>query len=205
MSLSRRRPKSSSYWFIGITEQARERAPDPTTRPGPGSRVATSIPKGWKRASVPVGVPGTGSGSLPGHWLFMKPRSKLRDTTKRYRDRSSYRLSGSYFNEYARLSAPRLSRARSRNVTDESPIRAPPMWKTDVRYVYVIYVYTRTRERLSSGDRFSAEIILPKRTEKQRRRGCDLMRRKRRFRVILQLRETVPRVIMITCREITES
>lgn len=28
---------------------------------------------------------GFSSGSLPGHWLFMKPRSKLRDTTKRYR------------------------------------------------------------------------------------------------------------------------
>lgn len=77
----RRRPQSSSYWFIGITE--RPARPDPA-RPGPRSRVATSIPEGWKRASVPLGVPGTGSGSLPGHWLFMKPRSELRDTTERY-------------------------------------------------------------------------------------------------------------------------
>jgi len=80
------------------------RTPQSLTRPGPGSRVATSIPsEGWKRASVPVGVPGTGSGSHPGHWLFMKLRSKLRDTTKRYRGGRGYRLSASCF-EYARLS-----------------------------------------------------------------------------------------------------
>lgn len=103
---------STTPAIVVLLVHRNHRAPGPT-RPGPGSRVATSIPKGWKRASVPAGVPGTGS--LPGHWLFMKPRSKLRDTTKRYQGQlSSYRLSGSYFNEYARLSVFLVSRLHPR-------------------------------------------------------------------------------------------
>lgn len=117
----RRRPQSSSYWFIGITE--RSARPDPA-RPGPGSRVATSIPKGWKRASVPVGVPGTGSGSLPGHWLFMKPRFEI--------ERHNEALPGIVelsivwqllqrirpFIRFPRLPISSATEVRSRNVTD---------------------------------------------------------------------------------------
>lgn len=52
-----------------------------------GSRVATSIPEGWKRVSVPAGVPRTGRSCCRAIGYSWSPRSKLRDTTKRYRDR----------------------------------------------------------------------------------------------------------------------
>lgn len=55
----RRRPQSSSYWFIGITERPARLDP---ARPGPArDRVLRETSGGWrKRASVPLGVPRTG-------------------------------------------------------------------------------------------------------------------------------------------------
>lgn len=139
---------STTPAIVVLLVHRNHRAPGPT-RPGPGSRVATSIPKGWKRASVPVGVPGTGS--LPGHWLFMKPRSKLRDTTKRYqRQSSSYRLSGSYFNEYARLSVFLFSR-----------LHPLPKWNRGTS-VWIVYKILKCGKRTRFTDNWNVIKSIPK-------------------------------------------
>lgn len=70
-----------SYWFIRISKRAEVRVRRV------GSRVVASIPGGWKRVSVPAGVPRTARSCCRAIGYSWSPRSKLRDTTKRYRDR----------------------------------------------------------------------------------------------------------------------